>query len=312
MKHTTSESDVTSLSASSPPRTPKSPKRPAYYVQSPSHDDGDKSSTSHTTPVYNNSPLESPSHPSTGRHSRISSATRYSGFLRSSSPASRKRLNNSSAKGWREIDAIDEESAGYDELEEEEPKFCVMAFWFSVLVLVFTMVCLIVWGAARHYKPTVIVKSLTVHNFYVGEGTDRTGVPTKLVTLNCSLHINVHNPSTMFGIHVSSSSSRLMYSEISIADGQFNKFYQPRTSTRVASVVLHGDKTPLYGAGATLDLSNTGGAVPLTLELAVRTRGYVIGKLVRVSHAKHVKCPVAIQSGSSKPIRFRQSACSYT
>ncbi|GJN38200.1 hypothetical protein PR202_gb27220 [Eleusine coracana subsp. coracana] len=296
MKHTTSESDVTSLSASSPPRTPKSPKRPAYYVQSPSHDDGDKSSTSHTTPVYNNSPLESPSHPSTGRHSRISSATRYSGFLRSSSsPASRKRLNDSSAsaKGWREIDAIDEESAGYDDLEEERPKLCVMAFWFSVLVLVFTMVCLIVWGAARHYKPTVIVKSLTVHNFYVGEGTDRTGVPTKLVTLNCSLHINVHNPSTMFGIH-------------------FNKFYQPRTSTRLASVVLHGDKTPLYGAGATLDLSNTGAAVPLTLELAVRTRGYVIGKLVRVSHVKHVKCPVAIQSGSSKPVRFGQSACSYT
>ncbi|TVU22988.1 hypothetical protein EJB05_32713 [Eragrostis curvula] len=320
MKHTTSESDVTSLATTSPPKTPK---RPAYYVQSPSRDshddaDGDKSSTSHTTPVYNNSPLESPSHPSTGRHSRISSATRYSGFLRSSSsPASRagrKRPLNCSAKGWREVDAAIDEEAAYDELDEEEeelPKFCVVAFWLSVLVLVFTMICLIVWGAARHYKPSVIVKSLTVHNFYVGAGTDGTGVPTKLVTLNCSLHINVHNPSTMFGIHVSSSSSRLMYSEIAIADGQFKQFYQPRTSHRVASVVLHGEKTPLYGAGATLDLSNTGGTVPLTLELDVRTKGYVIGKLVRVSHAKRVKCQIVIGSGSSKPVRFRQSACSY-
>ena len=61
---------------------------------------------------------------------------------------------------------------------------------------------------------------MTVHNFYAGEGTDRTGVPTKLVTLNCSLKINVHNPSTMFGIHVSSTSIRLMYSEIAVANGQ--------------------------------------------------------------------------------------------
>jgi hypothetical protein len=33
------------------------------------------------------------------------------------------------------------------------------AFWLSVvLVLVFTMVCLVVWGAARQYKPSVTVK----------------------------------------------------------------------------------------------------------------------------------------------------------
>lgn len=59
-----------------------------------------------------------------------------------------------------------------------------------------------------------------MHNFYAGQGTDRTGVPTKLVTLNCSLKVNVRNPSTMFGIHVSSSSIRLMYSEIAVANGQ--------------------------------------------------------------------------------------------
>jgi len=74
---------------------------------------------------------------------------------------------------------------------------------------------------AAAFPLTVLrLQSLTVHNFYAGQGTDRTGVPTKLVTLNCSLKINVHNPSTMFGIHVSSSSIRLMYSEIAVANGQ--------------------------------------------------------------------------------------------
>jgi len=57
-------------------------------------------------------------------------------------------------------------------------------------------------------------------DFYVGEGTDDTGVPTKLLTVNCSLKINVYNSASMFGIHVTSSPIKLMYLEIPIATGQ--------------------------------------------------------------------------------------------
>ena len=64
------------------------------------------------------------------------------------------------------------------------------------------------------------LQSFTVENFYAGEGVDHTGVPTKLVTMNCSLQIDVHNPSKMFGIHVSSTSIKLIYSQIPIAHGQ--------------------------------------------------------------------------------------------
>ncbi|EMS68593.1 Glyoxylate reductase [Triticum urartu] len=193
----------------------------------------------------------------------------------------------------------------------ELSRSCVAAFWFSVLVLAFTLVCLVVWGAARRDKPSVLVKSLRVENFYAGEGTDGTGVPTKFVTMNCSLEIDVHNPSTMFGIHVSSTSIQLYYSQIPIASGQLDKFYQPKKSRHVASVTLHGEKTPLYGAGATFVLTDTDG-VPLTVDLAVRTRGYVIGRLVRVTHAKRVRCPVLVSSLTDKPIMIAQTACSYS
>ena len=57
-------------------------------------------------------------------------------------------------------------------------------------------------------------------DFYVGEGTDHSGFPTKLVTVNCSLNIAVYDPATMFGIHVTSGPIRLLYSEISIGAGQ--------------------------------------------------------------------------------------------
>ena len=63
-------------------------------------------------------------------------------------------------------------------------------------------------------------QSIAMDNFYAGEGTDHSGVPTKMVTLNCSLNLAVYNPASMFGIHVTSGPVRLLYSEIAIGVGQ--------------------------------------------------------------------------------------------
>lgn len=63
-------------------------------------------------------------------------------------------------------------------------------------------------------------QSLAVHNFYYGEGSDVTGVPTKMLTANCSLRMSVYNPATFFGIQVSSTTISLMYSDIAVATGQ--------------------------------------------------------------------------------------------
>ena len=59
-----------------------------------------------------------------------------------------------------------------------------------------------------------------MHNLYVGEGSDFTGVPTKMLTVNGSLKLSVYNPATIFGIHVSSAPINLVYSEIAVATGQ--------------------------------------------------------------------------------------------
>lgn len=145
--HAKSESDVTSLAPSSPRA---SPKRQLYYVQSPSRDshDGDKSSSMQATPVYN-SPMESPSHPS--------SISRFSGTFRSSSgrKGNRKRVND---KGWPECNVILEEGA-YDDIEDEVfSRRCQIMIALLAFVLLFTAFCLIIWGASRPYKPEVVVK----------------------------------------------------------------------------------------------------------------------------------------------------------
>ncbi|KAA8540409.1 hypothetical protein F0562_024672 [Nyssa sinensis] len=267
MMHTKSESDITSLA-------PSSPSRPVYYVQSPSRDshDGDKSSSMHATPNYN-SPMESPSHPSFGRHSRNSSASRFSGIFRSSSGRKGGRKRND--KGWPECNVI---------VEEGKP-----------------------------YKAEVIVKSLAVSNIYIGEGSDFTGVPTKMLTVNGSLRMNIYNPAAFFGIHVSSMPVNLVYSEITVATGQLKKYFQPRKSHRIVSVNLEGTKVPLYGAGSSLaPVSNNGIEVPLTLQFEIRTRGEVVGKLVKTRHRVQISCPLVVDSASTKPIKFKKGSCTYS
>ena len=153
MLHTKSESDVTSLATSSPSRS--SPKRAAYFVQSPSRDshDGDKSSSMQPTPNFN-SPMESPSHPSYGRHSRNSSSSRFSGIFRSSS--GRKGGKRRNDKGWPECNVIVEEG-DYDDENRFTRRYQALIALLGFIVL-FTVFCLIIWGAARPFKAEVTVK----------------------------------------------------------------------------------------------------------------------------------------------------------
>ncbi|KAL2928507.1 NDR1/HIN1-like protein 1 [Bienertia sinuspersici] len=304
MMHTKSGSDVTSLAPSSPP---KSPKRPIYYVQSPSREsqDGDKAHSLQATPMCN-SPMESPLHPNMGRHSRNSSSSRFSGVFRSSSDRKASQRRNENEKGWPECKVILEEG-NYDDINEKglSRRIQVLIGLLSFVVL-FTLFCLIIWGASRPFK----TQSLAVHNFYVSEATDFSGVPTKVMTFNGSLKLSIHNPATFFGIHVSSTPITLLYSKIAVATGQ--KHYQPRKSHRTISITVEGDKVPLYGAGSSIEVSSErSGQVPFMLAMEIRSRGDVVGKLVRTSHRLHAFCNVTVDYLSTKPIKFRKNTCSY-
>lgn len=151
--------EVTSIDSSSSPR---SPKWAVYYVQSPSHDshDGDKSSSLHATPIYS-SPTESPSYLSYGRHSLASSADLFSGSFRSScSSFGRKGSRRKrSDKKWAQCDMIEEGRAFsdlYGEQDFHQHCHCLIALLgFAGL---FTLFCLIIWGASRPYTAEVKVK----------------------------------------------------------------------------------------------------------------------------------------------------------
>ncbi|CAA3021037.1 Late embryogenesis abundant [Olea europaea subsp. europaea] len=305
MMHATSESDFTSIS---PYSSPASAKQAVYYVQSPSrdsHDEADKCSSSMhgvTSPTYHSSTDESPSNLS--RHSMASAASRFS---------SRDNRRRGYIKGWRQCNVVEEEDAD-DDYYYENREFTSQCKILMVIVgfgAVFSVICLIIWGISRPYDPQISMKSLSVHDLFYGEGSDWTGVPTKFLTVNCTASMVIYNPAKFFGIHVSSDPVNLIYLEITVARGQLKKYYQPKKSVRKMAVSLEGQRVPLYGAGMSLSELDKSGGFPLKLDFEMKSRGYLIGKLVKTTHRRHVSCSLLLNSKTTKQIVFKQNSCKY-
>lgn len=92
------------------------------------------------------------------------------------------------------------------------------------------------------------------------------------------------------------------------------KFSQSRKSKRTVATVVHGSQVPLYG-GLPL-LSNAKGhgnkvALPLNLTFVLRSRAFILGRLVRSKFHKRVRCTVALTGQKlGKPHRLT-NACVY-
>ncbi|EEF52384.1 uncharacterized protein LOC8278850 [Ricinus communis] len=317
--HAKTDSEVTSLAPSSPTR---SPRRPVYFVQSPSRDshDGEKTTTSfHSTPVL--SPMGSPphSHSSVGRHSRESSSSRFSGSLK---PGSRKISPNDASKSshrkgqkqWKDCAVIEEEGLLEDEAREKGlPRRCYfLAFLLGFFVL-FSFFSLVLWGASKPQKPKITMKNIKFEHFSIQAGSDSTGVATDMISINSTVKMIYRNTGTFFGVHVTSTPVDLFYSEITIASGAVKKFYQSRKSQRSVAISVMSNKIPLYGSGAGFSSSTgtTALPVPLKLSFVLRSRAYVLGKLVKPKFYKRIECDFTFDPKKlNVPISLKKS-CTY-
>lgn len=167
--HAKTDSEVTSLAASSPPRSP--PRRPIYYVMSPTHSHHDTDRVS----LGGSSPGASPLHPhyhhphhhryasSPIHHSRESSTTRLSGSLKYASSSWRKLHSHPHGAGAHHPGAPSSSACSDSDVDDDDddgpiPVRCYVAWFVLGFVLLFTLFSLILWGASKSYKPDILVK----------------------------------------------------------------------------------------------------------------------------------------------------------
>lgn len=309
--HAKTDSEVPSSAASEP----SSPRRPVYYVQSPSRDshDGEKTTTASS---FHSSPAGSPPRSS---HSRDSSSSRFSGSLKP--PGARKNKSGSRKhdKSWKEhqhqIDVIEEEGLLEDDEDEKGiPRRCYFPVFVLGFFVLFTFFSLILWGASRSQKPVVTMKSITFESFNIQAGTDASLVATEMASLNSTIKFSFRNKGSFFGVHVSSTPLDLTYYQLTLASGNINEFYQSRKSQRNLNVVVAGNRIPLYGGGASLTsikgkTNATVPLVPLDIGFTIRARAYVLGKVVKPKFYVNVQCSVKMdQTKLNKPVSL-QNKC---
>ncbi|XP_071695306.1 uncharacterized protein [Rutidosis leptorrhynchoides] len=213
--HVKSDSDLTSVDALTPPR---SPRPPLYYVQSSSvNDPNDKMS-------YGFSPFGSPGHPahyhcSPVHHSRESSTSRA--FSAASAIKKSMTKPNRHVSSWKRIEYADvDDDVDVDGFDHDRVPFRFYALWFVVsFVLLFTIFSFILWASSVPYKPKIFVKSMVFDNFNVQSGMDATGVPTDMLTLNATIKIFYRNPATFFGVHVTDTPIEIHYFQLKLASG---------------------------------------------------------------------------------------------
>ncbi|KAE8820022.1 hypothetical protein D1007_01989 [Hordeum vulgare] len=332
MHHAKTDSEVTSsLAPSSPPRAP-------YYVQSPSHDDGENHSKTAAS-SFHSSPAASPPR-SLGNHSRESSSSRFSGKVPSAGSSRRGVAGGGGKRGgggggggeaarrspWMKEAAIEEEGLLMEDDDDADgraggfsalPKKVRYGLGFvGAFLVLFAFFALVLWGASRNQKPVVSVNSVTFHNFVIQAGTDASLVPTEMSTINATVRLTFRNTGSFFGVHVTAQPVTLYYSQLLMASGDMKYFYQPRKSQRKVAVTVVGSKVPLYGGGA--GLSSTPGPkgvppppVPLQLTLRIRARAGVLGKLVKPTFYNNVQCSVRLDTTKLGKVVSLKKSCTH-
>ncbi|XP_010555197.1 PREDICTED: uncharacterized protein LOC104824744 [Tarenaya hassleriana] len=308
--HAKTDSEGTSIEAASSWAPPRTAARPLYYVQSPSNHDVEKMSFGSGC-----SPMASPAHPhfyhcSPIHHSRESSTSRFSDSLKPHPLFPYKSLRLRLHAGDLSDDG-DSDSDG----DGSRNLRLYLCLFVSFLVL-FTLFSLILWGASKSYPPKVIVKGIVFENMNVQAGNDRTGVTTDMLTMNSTVRFLFRNPSTFFAVHVTSSPFLFHYSQLTLASGQMKKFTQPRKSQRSVVTVVQGHQVPLYGGISVLSSQHDHldrVSLPLNLTMVLRSRAYILGRLVKSKFYTKIRCPLTLHANRlGKPMRLHPHSCLYS
>ncbi|KAI5069518.1 hypothetical protein GOP47_0016142 [Adiantum capillus-veneris] len=343
--HAKSDSEVTSLPGSSPPRSPRHHgillRPPAYYVQSPSrdsHDGGDSKLSFQSTPLL--SPVGSPLHPlatasatsdtrsSTSslppvavtrkhqHHSRArvqpqpaggtspTSVTTSSNHSHSMSDAYNKKLLPSTIYE-------DEEEYGRTASKSSSTAAQIYTILFVILscVAFLFLFILMFWLICRPSSPVLSIKNIVFHNLYVGQGTDASGVPSMLLTVNSTVHLDYENRSRYFVAHLDPLSVDFRYSVLSVASTKMDGYVQGKSSRKVIPIGVRALKVPLYGA-STIS-SATKPSVPVTAMVSVCSRYYIVGQMVKSKFCTSIVCNLDVSSSSMALLTSVKKACIY-
>ncbi|KAL5708152.1 hypothetical protein ACHQM5_018977 [Ranunculus cassubicifolius] len=155
---------------------------------------------------------------------------------------------------------------------------------FGAALLVFFL-------ATNPPPPTMSVKVVGIPQFGLGEGVDRSGVTTKILTCNCSLDLHVENKSKLFGLHIRPSTIQMGFGPVIFATSPSPKLYAENHESSTFNLSVGTKNKAMYGAGRNMqDMLESGKGVPLRIKLKLRSSFKVVGNLIKPKFNHNVEC----------------------
>ncbi|KAK8936784.1 hypothetical protein KSP39_PZI012220 [Platanthera zijinensis] len=142
---------------------------------------------------------------------------------------------------------------------------------------------------------------LNVRHFSLGEGVDERGVPTKILSCNCSLEMEVDNKSYFFGLHIHPPLLEIYFGRLKFASSQGLESYVERASSSMEGLFVGVRNKPMYGAGSSMyDLLESGQGLSLTVQIRIRVWYQIVWGLIKVKHHQVEDC-IIILHGTHDP-----------
>eukprot|EP01018_Ginkgo_biloba_P032688 Gb_38619 [translate_table: standard] len=283
---------------------------PSYYVQSPSNE-GEKKPL-RSTPLAL-SPIESAYYSPFIRPSQCHTRSQENAYAVPMNPwGSRNSLQSSRNSAvqdkmtytqWVPGEPINE--------EEEEEEYLAAEIQSNNLFQVPVRSGL----RRQHYQSNhcICLQRISFQEFRVAEGSDKSGVPTKVFSCNCNVTFDLDNRSEFFGVHLRPAHITMTFADLTVATGHGRQLYVDRDSTMTFNVNIAAKKKAVYGAGPSMaHLLQSGEGLPLIMHIGVESSIRVVWDIVKPKYYHHALCRIIVDGkNAGHHISLANTSCAY-
>ncbi|CAL0310306.1 unnamed protein product [Lupinus luteus] len=174
------------------------------------------------------------------------------------------------------------------------------------IMVSFGVALLVFYIATKPPPPNVSIQITRIPEFKLGEGVDRSGVTTKILSCNCSMNLMIENKSRFFGLHIRPPIMDINFSFLPFAFSHGPELYAESGLTMFKLEIGTRNK-PMYGAGRSMqDLLDSGRGLPIMIQVRVRSSFKVVPSLIKPSFHHRVQCVVLLKKAYN--IKHRSQA----
>ncbi|KAL5543404.1 hypothetical protein UlMin_007188 [Ulmus minor] len=175
---------------------------------------------------------------------------------------------------------------------------CLQIIWRLFLSL--SVALFVFYLATKPPAPKVSIKVGGIPEFGLGEGVDRSGVTTKILSLNCTLNLIIDNNSKLFALHIHPPSLSISFERLTFATYHGPKLYAESGRTRFPLHIGTRNK-PLYGAGRDMeDMLRSGNGMPLRIKVSFSSSFRVVLNLIKPKFHHQAHCLLLLHKAYDK------------